>query len=124
MRMLLVLVLSCLWAGEASAKVLKIPKRSIDANQLHDELLVKFPVWRGTQLPDGTFTDPPLRVEHTDQEIRLTLPDEADKAAVQAVIAAHTPKPRKDVRALRKSAKRKLKDVGLTQDEVDAILSD
>jgi len=124
MRILLVLILSCLWVGEASAKVLKIPKGSMDVNQLHDELLAKFPAWRGTQLPDGTFTDPPLRVEYTDQEIMLMVPDNADETAMQAVIKAHTPKARKDVKALRKSAKKKLKDVGLTQDEIDAILSD
>lgn len=124
MRSFLVFVIVCSWLTPAWAKTVKIPKDAANVNQLHDELLNQFPAWRGTQLPDGTFTNPLLGVESTDEEIQLTLPDNADETAVQAVTNAHTPKARKDVKALRKSARKKLKDVGLTQDEVDAILSD
>ena len=124
MRVLLAVLLGCVWTPVVWAKTLTVAKGTMHVNQLHDELLTRFPVWRGTQQPDGSFLDPLLRVEHTTQEIRLSVPDTADEAAVQAVITAHVPKPPKDVKALRKSAKKKLKDLGLTQDEVDAIMSD
>ena len=124
MRTLLVLMLVWSWTTAAWAKTVKIPKGTSDVNQLHDELLAQFPAWRGTPQPDGSFKNPLLRVEHTDQEIRLSVPDETDEGAIQAVVKTHRPKPRKDVKALKTSAKRKLKDLGLTQDEVDVLLSD
>jgi hypothetical protein len=124
MRVLVLFMLLCSWSTAAWAKTVKVPKGTIDVNQLHDELLQRFPAWKGTSQADGTFTNPLLQVESTDEEIRLTLPDSADEAAMHAVIDAHAPKARKDAKALRKSAKKKLKDVGLTQDELDAILSD
>lgn len=124
MRVLVLVMLLCSWTPVAWAKMVKVPRGRIDVNQLHDELLQRFPAWKGTSQADGTFTNPLLGVESTDEEIRLALPENADEAAVQTVIAAHAPKARKDVKALRKSAKKKLKDVGLTQDELDAILSD
>ena len=124
MRVVLIVLLGCIWMPVAWAKTMAVPKGTINVNQLHDELLARFPVWQGTQQPDGTFTDSLLRVEHTDREIRLTVPEDADEAAVQAVIRAHTPKPPKDAKALKKSAKKKLKDLGLTQDEVDVVMSD
>ena len=121
---LLVLLLLCLGSTAAWAKTIKIPKGTVSVSQLHDELLTKFPAWRGTPQPNGSFRDPLLRVEHTDQEIRLTVPEDTDAAAVQAVVTAHKPKPPKDSKAIRHSAKKKLKDLGLTQEEVDATLSD
>lgn len=124
MRTLLVLMLVVMVVPAAWAKTITIPKGPISVSQLHDELLQQFPRWKGTQQADGSFINPLLRVEHTDQEIRLTTPDETDETAVQAVVKAHKPKPPKDVKALRQSAKKKLKDLGLTQEEVDAILSD
>ncbi|MBI3319833.1 MAG: hypothetical protein HYZ89_04525 [Candidatus Omnitrophica bacterium] len=124
MRTLLVLMVLCAWSTSAWAKTMTVPKGTTNVNQLHDELLARFPAWRGTPQPDGTFTDPLLRVEHTDQEIRLMVPDTADETAVQRVVTDHVPKPPKDLKALRKSAKKKLKDLGLTQDEADAIISD
>ena len=121
---LLVLLLLCPWSTAAWAKTIKVPKGMVSVSQLHDELLTKFPAWRGTPQPNGTFVNPLLRVEHTDQEIRLTVPEDTDETAVQAVVKTHKPKPPKDTKALRKSAKKKLKDLGLTQEEVDATLSD
>lgn len=93
MRRLLALALVGLWAPTAWAKVTKVPKGAIEVNQLHDELLATFPDWRGTQRPDGTFTNPRLRVESTDQDITLTMPDEVNEKAVQSVVASHVPKP-------------------------------
>ena len=124
MRALVLLMVFCVGTSVAWAKTITVPKRSMDVNQLHDELLQRFPQWRGTPQADGGFRNPLLQVESTDEEIRLTLPDDADEGAVQAAINAHTPKPRKDIKALRNSAKKKLKGLGLTQDEADAILSD
>jgi len=124
MRVLVLFLVLSSWTSAAWAKTLKVPKGTTNVNQLHDELLNQFPAWRGAQQPDGTFINPLLRVEHTDQEIRLSLPDDTDERVIQAVVKAHRPKPAKDVKALKQSAKRKLKDLGLTQDEVDAILSD
>ncbi len=124
MRILLALMLVLMVAPAAWAKTIHLPKGTINVNQLHDELLAKFPAWRGTQQSDGSFTDPLLRVEYTDQEIRLTGPEDADEAAVQAVVKTHKPKPPKDLKAIHQSAKKKLKALGLTQEEVDAILSD
>ena len=91
MRGLLVAVIICAWLTPAWAKPVKIPKGSIDPNQLHEELLAARPDWRGTEQPDGTFTDPRLRVEFTDEEITLTIPDEADEASVRSVVASHVP---------------------------------
>lgn len=96
MRILLALVIACSWMAPAWAKTLKIPKRSINATQLHDDLLDRFPEWRGREQPNGTFTDPLLRVEFTDEEITLTIPDEADEAIVQSVVASHVPGRRAD----------------------------
>ena len=90
-------ILSCgfvLLTTSVWAKTIKIPKGAIDVNQLHDELLSRFPAWRGAQRPNGTFVDPLLRVEHTDREILFTMPETADDAEVRAVIAAHVPTPR------------------------------
>ncbi len=95
MRTILFLTLVWAWTSIAWAKTVKIPKGSIEVNQLHDELLARFQEWRGTKQADGTYVKPLLRVEHTDQEIRLAVPDDADEAAVQAVVAAHTPRPRR-----------------------------
>jgi len=103
--MLLVVMILGLGSPAAWAKTLKVAKGSMQVNQLHEELLVRFPAWRGTLQPDGSFTDPLLQVESTDQEIRLTVPDTANEASVQAVIAAHKPKPKID-----KAAEERAKD--------------
>lgn len=94
MRILLVALLLASWPSPAWAKTIKISKGSINVNQLHDELLAQFPTWKGTPRPQGGYANPLLYVEHTDQEIRLAVPDDADEAAVQAVVAAHVPRSR------------------------------
>lgn len=100
MRTILILLLACGGMAPAAwAKTLRLPKGSIEADQLRDELVVRFPAWRGTQRPDGVFINPSLRVEYTDQEIRLDVPDDADEATIQAIVAAHVPRPRNPARA-------------------------
>lgn len=99
MRTILILLLACGGMAPAAwAKTLRLPKGSIEADQLQDELVARFPAWRGTQRPDGVFINPSLRVEYTDQEIRLDVPDDADEAAIQAIVAAHMPRPRNPAR--------------------------
>lgn len=93
MRIVLLLIMFCVWAAPVSAKTLKVPKGSIDVNQLHEELLDRFPAWHGTRQPDGSYEDPALYVEYTDEEIELTVPESASEAAIQAVVAAHRPRP-------------------------------
>lgn len=96
MRTALMVMICCLWMTVAWAKTVKIPTGSIDPNQLHEELLAARPEWRGTERPDGTFTNPLLRVEFTDEEITLTIPDEADEAVVWSVVRSHVPGRRAD----------------------------
>ena len=104
MRQLLLLVmLMGLALPGAWAKTLTIPKGSIQVNQLHEELLSAFPAWRGTPQADGTLVNPLLQVESTEQEIRLTVPDTTPEAAVQAVVAAHKPTPKRDKAAEEKA---------------------
>lgn len=85
-------------ASTAWAKTMTIPKAGIQVAQLHEELLSQFPQWRGAQQADGSFTDPLLRMEHDEQQIILTVPDEADENAIRAVVAAHVPQPRPEMR--------------------------
>ncbi len=126
MRILFIIALGVMlsWTPAAWAKTIKLPKGSTNVGQLHDELLARFPQWQGTPQTNGSFADPLLRVEHTDQEIRLSVPDDADEAAIQSVVKAHQPKPQKDHNAIRRSAKKKLKDLGLTDDELAEIIGE
>ena len=122
MKLLLILLGLCV-ATPVWAQTLTVALGTKKVNQLHDELLAAFPAWKGTATSEG-FIDPLLRVESTATEMRLQFPDSADPAAVQAVIDAHVPKPAKDWKQLRKDARKKLKDtVGLTTDELDALIS-
>ena len=105
MRILLAVLLVGMASPCAWAKTLKVAKGPIEVNQLHEELLSAFPAWRGTPQADGTLVNPLLQVESTEQEIRLTVPDTTPEAAVQAVVAAHKPTPKKD-----KAAEEKAKD--------------
>jgi hypothetical protein len=85
-----------IWMPVAEAKTLSVPKTGKNENRLHQELLTTFPAWGPVIRPDGTKEDPGLlRVESTDTEIRLTVPDEADERAIQSVIKSHMPKPKK-----------------------------
>jgi hypothetical protein len=96
MRIFFLLIVLGLGSPAAWAKSIKVPKGAIQVNQLHEELLNTFPAWRGISQTAGGFTDPLLRVESTDNEITLTMPDATQDAAVQAVIDAHKPNPKKD----------------------------
>ena len=91
MRTLVVVLGLLLGSHLVWAKEIKIPKGSINVNQLHNELLDRFPGWRGMPQADGAFLHPLLGVEHTAEEILLTVPDDANEAAIQSVVAAHTP---------------------------------
>lgn len=94
--MWLIGVLLWCWCLPCEAKTITVPKTGKNENQLHEELLAAFPQWAPLAQPDGFKVDPGLlRVESTATEVRLTVPDDADEAAVQAVVAAHTPRPRR-----------------------------
>lgn len=101
---------------------LVVPIGQLSVNQLHDELLQRFPSWRGVQKPDGSYTDPRVQVEQTATEIVLTMPDGTNESAVRAVIDAHVPRPPKDWVAIRRKAVAKVKQTAnLTTDEVLAL---
>ena len=55
---------------------------------LHEELLRAFPAWRGTFV-HGHWQSPRLAVQWTATHLHLDVPDDADVAAVEAVLAAH-----------------------------------
>lgn len=57
-------------------------RRANRLSQLHDELLAAFPDLAGV-----------LRVEGRDDTIWIAVPDAIDPAAIEAVVAAHTPGP-------------------------------
>lgn len=67
------------------------PRGSARLSLLHEQLLRRFPAWRGTLGRDGLYHDPLLRVETTATQLRLTVPDDADDAEIQAVLDAHDP---------------------------------
>ena len=83
---------ACAWAATAWAKTLTIPASGIQVAQLHEELLARFPQWRGLQRADGIFSNPLLRLEYDDERIILTVPEEADEDAIHAVVDAHVPR--------------------------------
>lgn len=90
-RIMAGVLMACAWSSEAWAKTVTVPKARIRIAQLHEELLSRFPQWRGQPQTDGSFSNPPLRVEHDDQQIMLTVPEEADERAIRAVVDAHVP---------------------------------
>lgn len=55
---------------------------------LMDELLAAFPAWRGDSVGVG-FRNPRLRVSSRDDTVWLDVPEDADLAAVNAVVMAH-----------------------------------
>jgi hypothetical protein len=69
-----------------------------NAPALMDELLAAFPEWRGELAPaalglaPGARMHPRLAVSATPDGVRLECPDDADLAAVRAVVAAHDPR--------------------------------
>ena len=105
MRFIMALLVIGSWTTAVWAKTIKVPKGAIEVNQLHEELLVAFPTWRGTPQPDGTLANPLLQVESTDQEVLLTVPETTADASVQAVLKAHKPQPKRDKAAEEKAKK-------------------
>ena len=110
------------WTTAAWAKTITIPRGSINESQFLNELVARFPDW----LPPKSSAGPPrFRAESNDQTITLVVPDEANEAEVQAVIAAHVPRPRAPrldydtleahVRALEDKVQRVEAAVGLAQ---------
>ena len=69
------------------------------ARGLMDELLARFPDWRGEPAPasmipplrPGTLVNPKLAVQWRGETVWLDVPDDADRAAVDAVVRAHNP---------------------------------
>lgn len=57
---------------------------------LHDELLVAIPALAPIRDADGLGT-PVMQVEGDDNNVWLTVPDNADEAALVAVVQAHDP---------------------------------
>ena len=84
-----VLLAWLLLMGIAEAKTITVPKAGKNENQLHEELLAAFPAWKAVNGVDPGL----LRVESTNTEIRLTVPDETEEAAVTTILSAHVPKP-------------------------------
>jgi hypothetical protein len=62
-------------------------------NKLHDELLAALPALRPIAGPDGQPAAILLVEGLPDGVLRLTVPDDADAAAITAVVAAHDPTP-------------------------------
>ena len=81
------------------------------SNGLMDELLDRFPEWRGELappemgLPPGVLVNPKLAVQSKGDTVWLEFPDDADAAAVHAVIAAHYPD--KETRGARAARERR-----------------
>lgn len=56
--------------------------------QLIDELFAAFPAWRTLDPATGRYSTA-VQVAGSGQDITLTVPDDADEAAVATVVAAH-----------------------------------
>ena len=61
-----------------------------DLSLLHDQLLAAIPSLRPTATKEGELTAV-IRVEGLGANIWLTVPNDADNAAIQAVVEAHNP---------------------------------
>ena len=81
--------------------------RPNNLSRLHDELLAAMPTLRQVRVGADGFNEAlfdNLRVEGKDNDIWLTVPDDADELAIGAVVLAHDPtRPQPDPRATRLS---------------------
>lgn len=102
---------SFVWAEE-----LIVPKGNKDISQLHDEIVAAHPELRGALQSSGSFKDPLIRVYESGGKVRIVFPDGLD---IRPLISNHVPKQRVDHRP---SAKQKLKDLGLTDEEIKEIV--
>lgn len=125
MKMKTIAVLGILlgFCASAEAKTIRVPRAVVQPGQLHEELLARFPEWRGTPVADGIYSDPVLRVEYTDAQVILQVPDDADEAALAEAIQSHVPDPnRRAEPASKETARAKLRTLGFTDDEIAVIL--
>ena len=65
--------------------------RHIDGAPLTDDLMVAHPEWRGTKRPDGSHVNPLVRVEWTNDEVRVFADESVDPAEVARLVRAHDP---------------------------------
>ena len=100
--------------------------RSNNLSGLHDELLLAIPALRqvvvgvegrNVALPENMI------VEGHDDNIWLTVPDDSDEVAIQAIVDAHDASAtQRDLKAeARATGATKLKALGLTDDEIVAL---
>ena len=66
--------------------------------QVQDELVTAFPEWR--QLREDGLYEALHRVEGDGTVLRLTVPDETNDAAIERVVANHTPQPAESLPSL------------------------
>lgn len=94
---------------------------------LSEELYAAFPSWI---IPDPLYEFRGAgKVIATENGVMIVFPKATSKALVDAIVAAHDPtkpskneKDKKDKKKLRKDGKKKLKNLGITQAEVDAMI--
>ena len=87
---------------------------------LHDELLAACSDLRPVLAAGADYPEPVMLVEGTDITVRLTVPDDADEAAIQTVIDAHDSTATSS-NADHDSGHAKLVALGLTEAEIAAL---
>lgn len=70
-------------------KTLTYARTGLQVNLFHDQLLARFPTWKGTRQADGSYSDPLLTVIADTEHIRLTVPDETEESSIQQLINEH-----------------------------------
>ena len=97
--------------------------KPVNLNLLAEELFERFPEWRHPRPNGRMLTD--VSVGKTE----VIFPDSTDEADVLEVIAAHdargdskNDKKKKDKEKHRKNAIKKLKELGLSNEEIDSII--
>ncbi len=94
---------------------------------LSEELYAAFPDW---VVSDPIYGQRGLgKVQTTTDGVRITFPRATPKALVDVIVAAHdytklskNEKNKKEKKKLRKDGKKKLRDLGLTQAEIGALI--
>lgn len=106
---LMLLITSPLYADQ-----IRIPRGSINVNQLHDDILEAQPVLRG---------DTRLYVQSTEGEIIIDYPDTVTELQLRNVISSYTSKESKEKKRerSRKAGIDKLKVLGLDAEEANAL---
>jgi hypothetical protein len=110
-------------ASVAEAKSVRFPRGEIRVNQLHQEILDRFPALKGELQADGSRQDPRLKLSYTPSEIILEVPEEMDEWALQDLVARHVPDPMWGIDSdPRQTARPKLQALGFTDPEIDSLL--